>query len=141
VTPRWNTHQVAVDFLSNSSTPSGKTVYLTADPSTDHVNVRIAPYGRSRLLVSWESVSGAACASGTCTGRFGGTHLELIDYTGRVLTPAVVVPEHISGDIAVLPDGDLAWASVKATPNYSAPLGASPTTTTLSVDRLHLVGS
>ena len=141
VTPRWSTHQVAVDFLSNSSTPSGKTVYLTDDPSTDHVNVRVAPYGRSRLLVTWESVSGAACANGTCTGRFSGTHLELIDYAGRVLTPAVVVPEHISGDIAVLPDGDLAWASVKATPNYSAPLGTSPTTTTLSVERLQLVGS
>ncbi|TDU05357.1 hypothetical protein EDD99_3867 [Streptomyces sp. 846.5] len=141
VTPRWSTHQVAVDFLSNSSTPSGKAVYLTADPSTDHVNVRIAPYGGSRLLVTWESVSGASCASGTCTGRFSGTHLELIDYSGRVLTPAVVVPEHISGDIAVLPGGDLAWASVAATPNYSTALGASPTTTTLSVARLQLVGN
>lgn len=140
VTPRWNTHQVAVDFLGNSSTPSGKTVYLTDDPGTDHVDVRIAPYGGSRLLVSWESVTGAKCASGTCTGSFGGTHLELIDYTGKVVTPAVVVPEHISGDIAVLPDGDLAWASVKATPNYSAALGTSPSTTTLSVSRLRLVG-
>ncbi|WP_042410619.1 hypothetical protein [Streptacidiphilus carbonis] len=141
VTPRWSTHQVAVDFLSNSSTPSGKTVFLTTDAATDHVNVHLAAYGANRLLVSWESLTGATCASGTCTGTFAGTHLELIDYTGKVVTAAVVVPEHISGDIAVLPGGDLAWASVGATPDYSAGLGTSPTTTTLTVTRLHLAGS
>ena len=138
VVPRWNTHHVAVAFLSNGSTPSGNPAYLTSDPSTDNVNVHLAPYGPHRLLVSWESIAGASCANGTCTGRFTGTHLRLIDYNGHFLTPDTVVPAHISGDIAALPNGDLAWAFVNATPDYSGPLATSPTTTTLSLARLRL---
>ncbi|MCX4763683.1 hypothetical protein OG562_22500 [Streptomyces sp. NBC_01275] len=42
------------------------TVLLTDDPGTDHINVRITPYGRN-LLVSWESVADATCKDGTCT--------------------------------------------------------------------------
>ena len=69
VTARTATHQVTVAFLKNGSTPAGKPVLLADDPGTDHVNVRIAPYGRNRLLVSWESTNGASCKDGTCTGR------------------------------------------------------------------------
>jgi hypothetical protein len=140
VTPRWDTHQVAVAFLKNGSTPSGSPVYLTSDPSTDNTNVHIAPYGKNRLLVSWESVANASCANGTCTGHFTGTHLRLIDYSGHSLSPDTVVNAHISGDIAALPNGDLAWAFVNATPDYSAPLGTPPTTSTLSLARLRLIG-
>ncbi|WP_370079588.1 RNA polymerase sigma factor [Streptacidiphilus sp. MAP12-16] len=141
VAPRWSTHQVALAVLSNGSTPTGKPVYLTDDPGTDHVNVHIASYGKNRFLVSWESVSNASCASGTCTGRFSGTHLRLIDTAGHFLTPDAVAPAHISGDIAVLPTGDLVWAFTAATPDYRTPLTGSPSTTTLSLARLRLVGS
>ncbi|WP_342791209.1 sigma-70 family RNA polymerase sigma factor [Streptomyces montanus] len=82
----------------------------------------------------------ARCANGTCTGRFTGTHLVLIDTAGHRLTPDTVVPAHISGDITVLPGGDLSWAFVAATPNYRSPLAGSPTTTTLSLARLRLTG-
>jgi hypothetical protein len=55
-----------------------------------------------------------------------------------VLHPAITIPAHISGTIAMLPNGDLTWAYVAATPNYRTALGASPGTTTLSIARLAL---
>jgi RNA polymerase sigma factor (sigma-70 family) len=135
VTARTATHQVSVAFLKDRSTPAGKPVLLTDDPGTDHVNVRIAPYG-NRLLVSWESVTGASCKDGTCTGHFAGTHLRVVDWSGHPVTADRVVNARIAGDIAVLPDGSLAWAFAQATPDRSRPMGASPTTTTLSLARL-----
>ena len=137
VTARTATHQVAVAFLKDGSTPAGKPVLLTDEPGTDHVNVHVAPYGKNRLLVSWESISGASCKDGTCTGRFSGTHLRVIDWSGDTVTPDRVVNARIAGDIAVLPDGSLVWAFAQATPDYSRPMGSSsPTTTTLSVARM-----
>jgi hypothetical protein len=136
VTPKTDTHQVTVAFLKDSSTPDGAPVQLTNDASTDHVNVHIAPYGKN-LLVSWEDVTGAVCKSGTCTGKFGGTHLRVIDYTGKTVMSDEVVDAHIAGDIAVLPDSSLAWAYTAATPNYGSALsGSSPTTSTLSIAHL-----
>jgi hypothetical protein len=137
VTPKWKTHQVAVAFLKNKTTVSGKPVYLTSAAGTEHVNVRVAPYGKTKLLVSWESLSNAKCAAGTCTGTFTGTHLRLIDYTGKFLTPDKVVKSRIAGEIGVLPDGDLTWAYAPATPDYRTALaGASPTSGSLAVARL-----
>ncbi|MER6129216.1 hypothetical protein ABT173_43000 [Streptomyces sp. NPDC001795] len=137
VTARTATHQVAVAFLKDGSTPAGKPVLLTDQPGTDHVNVHIAPYGKDRLLVSWESITGASCKDGTCTGQFSGTHLRVIDWSGNTVTADQVVNARIAGDIAVLPDGSLVWAFARATPDYSRPMGgSSPTTTTLSIARL-----
>lgn len=138
VTPRWKTHQVALHFMSNGATPSGGTIYLTDAPGTDHVNVHLAPYGHAGLLVSWETVSDVTCAAGTCGGTFTGTHVELINYSGKVVSPAVVIPAHISGDIAVLPNGNLTWAYVAATPDDGTALGTSPSTETLRIATLGL---
>ncbi|GAA0666366.1 hypothetical protein GCM10010193_17410 [Kitasatospora atroaurantiaca] len=138
VSARTDTHQVAVAFLKNGSTPAGKPVLLTDEAGADHVNVRIAPYGKNRLLVSWERVTGATCKDGSCTGTFAGTHLRVIDWSGNAVSADRVVDARIAGDIAVLPDGSLAWAFAQATPDYSAPMssGASPATSTLSIARL-----
>jgi hypothetical protein len=138
VTPRWNTHQVEVAFLKNRSTPAGH-VLLTNAPGTEHINVRIAPYGKNKLLMSWESLANPKCADGTCTGTFTGTHLRLIDWNGKFLTPNLVVRARIAGDIGVVPGGGLVWAYVSATPDYRTPLmGASPKSSTLTVARLAL---
>ncbi|UUU30055.1 hypothetical protein JIX56_09220 [Streptomyces sp. CA-210063] len=137
VKPRTSTHQVAIAFLKNRDTPSGKPVYLTAAKGTEHVNVRVAPYGKNRLLVSWESLKNAKCASGTCTGTFTGTHFRLVDWNGKLQGADKVVRARISGDIAVLKDGTLTWAYVPVTPSYTSALnGASPTTKTLRIARL-----
>ncbi|MDX2599905.1 hypothetical protein PV379_18840 [Streptomyces caniscabiei] len=137
VKPRTSTHQVALAFLKNRNTPSGKPVYLTSAKGTEHVNVRVAPYGKDRLLVSYETLKNAKCASGTCTGTFTGTHFRLVDWNGKLQGADKVVKARISGDIAVLKDGTLTWAYAPATPSYTTALtGASPTTKTLRVARL-----
>ena len=135
VTPKTDTHQVAVAFLKDASTP-GSVVALTDDTGTDHRNVHITPYGKN-LLVSWESVADATCKDGTCTGKFTGTHLRVVDATGTPVSADEVVDARIAGDIATLPDGSLAWAFAPATPDYgSAMSGASPTATALSIAHL-----
>ncbi|WP_242435862.1 hypothetical protein [Streptomyces sp. Root369] len=137
VKPRTSTHQVAVAFLKNRNSGPGKAIYLTNAPGTEHVNLHVAPYGKDRLLVSWDSLKNAKCASGTCTGTFTGTHVRLIDWNGKFQSADKVVSARITGDIAVQKDGTLAWAYVPVTPSYTKPLtGASPTSTSLRIARL-----
>lgn len=141
VTAESQTHQVAVRFLKDASTPTGTRVLVTDDHSTDHLNVRLAPYGPQRLLLSYETYEEARCSNGTCTGRFTGTHLRLLDYTGRLLTPDVTVPAHIAGAIARLRDGDLVWAYVAASPDRTTAMGTEPTARRLRIARLDYVGT
>ncbi|WP_416967827.1 hypothetical protein [Streptomyces sp. 4F14] len=137
VTPKTTTHQVAIAFLANRNSGPGKATYLTSAPGTEHTNVHIAPYGKDRLLVSWESLSQPRCASGTCTGTFTGTHFRLIDWTGKPQSADKVVPVRITGDIAVLRDGTLTWAYTPVTPSYATGLnGVSPATGWVRVARL-----
>jgi RNA polymerase sigma factor (sigma-70 family) len=91
---------------------------------------------RDRLLVSWEHILGASCNAGTCTGKFGGTHLRIIDWSGKALGADQVVDARIAGDVAAMPDGSLVWAYAQATPDYSGPLSASPASSTLMIARL-----
>ncbi|SDP40848.1 hypothetical protein SAMN04487981_12230 [Streptomyces sp. cf386] len=137
VTPKTSTHQVAVAFLKNRNSGPGKAIHLSNNKGVEHVNVRLAPYGKDRLLLSWESLKNAKCKDGTCTGTFTGTNFRLIDWNGKFKSATKVVSARITGDIAVQKDGTLAWASVPVTPSYATPLtGASPTTTTLKIARL-----
>ncbi|MFG2130010.1 hypothetical protein ACGFNV_19695 [Streptomyces sp. NPDC048751] len=137
VEPRTSTHQVAVAFLENRNSGPGKAIRLSNTPGTEHVNVHLAPYGKDRLLLSWESLKNAKCADGTCKGTFTGTHLRLIDWNGNFQSPDKVVNARITGDVAVLKDGTLTWAYAPVTPSYATPLtGASPTTTALRIARL-----
>ncbi|MFF3331029.1 hypothetical protein ACFYWX_15905 [Streptomyces sp. NPDC002888] len=137
VKPQTGTHQVAVAFLKNRNSGPGKAIRLSNTPGTEHVNVHLAPYGKDRLLLSWESLKNAKCANGTCTGTFTGTHLRLIDWSGKFQSADKVVNARVGGDIAVLKDGTLTWAYAPVTPSYGTPLtGASPTTTTLRIARL-----
>ncbi|WP_046734095.1 hypothetical protein [Streptomyces humi] len=137
VTPRTATHQVAVAFLKNRNSGPGKAVYLTSAKTVENVNVHLAPYGKDRLLLSWESLKNAKCSSGTCTGTFTGTHLRLIDWSGTFVGADKVVGARLTGDVAVLKNGALTWAYAPVTPTYGTPLtGASPTTTTLRIARL-----
>lgn len=138
VTARTATHQVALAFLSGRSTPEGSPVLLTRDPDTDHVNVRLAPYGPDRLLVSYETVTGARCSSGTCTGTFAGTHVRITDLAGHPLTPDTVIGAHIAGSIGVLPGGDLIWAAAGSPPDHTRPLNQDATPTTSAIDIVRL---
>ncbi|MFD8820132.1 hypothetical protein ACFV23_53805, partial [Streptomyces sp. NPDC059627] len=136
-TPKTATHQVAIAFLKNRNSGPGKAIYLTSARTVENVDVHLAPYGKDRLLVSWESLKNAKCSAGTCTGTFTGTHLRLVDWNGTSVSADKVVSARFTGDIAVLRDGSLTWAYAPVTPSYGSPLsGASPTTTTLRIARL-----
>jgi hypothetical protein len=138
VTAKYETHQVALAFLSNASTPDGRPIPIATDPDVDHINVRLAPYGKDRLLLSYETVTAPSCKAGTCTGRFSGTHLQLLDLDGDPLGASITVRDRFAGDIAVLPDGDLAWAYAAVTPSYTKALSDKSTVTKLTVARLDL---
>ncbi|WP_157597406.1 PT domain-containing protein [Streptacidiphilus rugosus] len=126
--PRWSTDQ-AVLFFVDSARHTARSVVLTSTPGTANVNVHVAPYGRSALLVTWESVR---------RGAFTGTHFRLIDLTGRFLTPDLVLTVHVSGPLTVLANGDLVWAFVRQTPVYGHRMHRWPTVTSLFLARLHL---
>jgi hypothetical protein len=137
VKPKTATHQVAVAFMKNHNSGPGKAIQLSNTRGVEHVNVHLAPYGKDKLLLSWESLKNAKCASGTCTGIFTGTHLRLIDWNGEFLTADKVVNARITGDVAVQKNGTLTWAYAPVTPSYAAAFtGASPTSTTLRIARL-----
>ncbi|WP_406441479.1 hypothetical protein OHB14_21090 [Streptomyces sp. NBC_01613] len=137
VTPQTSTHQVAVAFLKNRNSGPGKAIRLSNTKGTEHVNVHLAPYGKDKLLLSWESLKNAKCKAGTCTGTFAGTHLRLIDWNGKFQSADKVVQARITGDIAVSANGTLTWAYVPVTPSYGSALnGASPTSKTLRIARL-----
>ncbi|MFE1883453.1 hypothetical protein [Streptomyces diastatochromogenes] len=137
VTPKTSTHQVTIAFLKNRNSGPGKAIYLSNTKGTEHVNVHLAPYGKDKLLLSWESLKNAKCSAGTCTGTFAGTHLRLVDWNGKFVSADKVVSARITGDMAVLKDGSLTWSYAPVTPSYATPLsGASPTTTTLRIARL-----
>jgi hypothetical protein len=137
VTPRTSTHQVAVAFLKNRNSGPGKALYLSGTKGTEHMNVHLAPYGKDKLLLSWESLKNAKCKDGTCTGTFAGTHLRLIDWNGKFLSADKIVQARITGDLAVSANGTLTWAYVPVTPSYATALsGPSPTTTGLRIARL-----
>jgi hypothetical protein len=138
VTAKFETHQVAVAFLSNANTPEGRPIPVATDPEVDHLNVRVAPYGKNRLLLSYETVASPSCRSGTCTGRFSGTHLQLLDLEGNPIGASTTVPDRFAGDIAVLPDGDLVWAYAAVTPSYTKALSEKATVAKLTVARLDL---
>jgi hypothetical protein len=128
ITPRWSTPQ-AVLFFVNPGSHTARSVSLTSTPGTGNVNVHVAPYGRTALLVSWESVR---------HGTFTGTHFRLIDLNGRFLTPDLVLTVHVSGTITVLANGDLVWAFVRQSPVYGHRMHWWPTVTSLFLARLHV---
>jgi hypothetical protein len=128
ITPRWSTRQ-AVLFFVNPGLRTARSVILTSTRGTENVNVHVAPYGRTALLVSWESVR---------HGTFTGTHFRLLDLTGRFLTPDLVLTVHVSGTITVLANGDLVWAFVRQTPVYGHRMHRWPTVTSLFLARLHV---
>ena len=129
VSPRWKTNQVVVLFLNGSHWKNANSVSLTSDQSTQNLNVHVAPYGQNAMLVTWDAYR---------NGQYTGTHSRLIDSQGRFLTADLVLTIHVSGNIVVLRNGDLAWAFVQQTPASYQRGGSWPTTTHLFLARLRV---
>lgn len=136
---------IALIHLGADYTP-GPIIWVVETPSVAELNLHLAPYGSDRLFITWDSVENLVCAPTTCFGTYAGTHARLIDADGRFVTADAVIsaPPNSGADIAVLPNGDLAWAFVpEDSRNYANPLPsggpnspALPEKTELAVARL-----
>ena len=124
------------------STITSKT-WLTDTPDTAEYNLHIASYGPNRVLLIWESVDVENVRGETGFGSYVGTFAQLFDANGDALSAAESIPARPSygDDIARYANGDLGWAFVPVTRNYSRPFDANaaaaePRGHTLSLARL-----
>jgi hypothetical protein len=90
--------------------------WLLTTPNSAETNLHLAMYGSDRLFISWDSIEQLSCDNDrTCFGTYTGTHARLLDNHGVFVTPDEILPAvpNSEDDIAVLNDGDLAWAFVQ----------------------------
>jgi len=124
-------NDIALMHLTAAYSPSAIT-WITDTPDIDEMNLHVAAYGPSRLLVAWDSVENFDCSrfpyDVTCLGSYTGTHFMLIDTQGNPLMPDEVLPAppNSRDDMALFPNGDVGWAFV--------PDPARDYNTTLNVD-------
>lgn len=138
---------IALIHLSADYTP-GPVIWVVETPAVAEANLHLAPYGADRIFIAWDSIENLACSPTTCFGTYAGTHARLIDADGRFVSADAIIsaPPNSGSDIAVLPNGDLAWAFVaEDSRDYAHPLPSSgpnspnlPAKTELSVARLAL---
>jgi hypothetical protein len=118
-------HDIALLRLSADYASVEPQHWLRETPDIAETNLHLAAYGRDRLLVIWDEIDQLNCSDYTCFGRYTGTHAQLLDARGQVAgpdTPIAAVPNS-EDEIAVLPNGDLAWAFVhEDARSYAAPL-------------------
>lgn len=124
------------------STLTAKT-WLSDTPDTAEYNLHIARYGSSRVLLIWDSVDVDSVRGETGFGSYLGTFAQLFDANGNALSAAEPLPARPSSgdDIARYANGDLGWAFVPVSRNYSRPFdtnaaAAEPRGHTLSLARL-----
>jgi hypothetical protein len=108
----------------------GTKKWLVETPSMAEVNLHVAPYGTTRLLVVWDRLTDLHCTSFTCFGTYAATIARLADFDGNFVTPEehISAPPNNGDDINVFPNGDLGWAFV--------PDDSRNYTTALTDDRL-----
>jgi len=106
---------IALLRLGSDYSSLGPLRWIRETPDVAETNLHLARYGPDRLVVVWDSIEELDCSALTCFGTYAGTHLRLMDATGRFLTPDLTIqaPPNSAEDIAVLPNGDLAWAFVE----------------------------
>ena len=106
--------------------------WLTTTPLVHELNLHVAPYGPSALLMAWDAVESVDCSRVdfhvTCFGTYAGTHFQLIDLQGKAMGPDEILPAppNERDDLAVFPNGDVGWAYVPdAGRNYASPLAGA----------------
>jgi hypothetical protein len=119
-------HDIGFVVLNKDHVPIDRPEWLFASPDVDEVNLHVAPYGPDRILLVWETVTSAQCKGGVCVGGYGGTHVRLLKLDGTFASQEEVIdaPPNGGDDIVVFPDGDLGWAFVPESRDYSTLLDA-----------------
>lgn len=103
---------IALVRLGHDRTVIGEKRWVLESPQYAETNLHFARYGRSNVLVIWDSISNVRCDR-MCYGKYAGTYARLLDREGNVLKHERLraVPNH-HDDLVTLPNGDVAWAYV-----------------------------
>jgi len=141
-------HDLALVHLSAARTVEGERQWLTDTPDVDEVNVHLAPYGATRLLLLWDEVTELDCHTTSCLGTYGGTYARLLDLTGQPVTEPerLPAPPNADDELQLSAEGDLLWAfAADPARSYASPITKDasgipqlPEVTELSVARLKL---
>jgi hypothetical protein len=130
--------------LGDDHAPIGAPRSLRETPDIAEANLHLAVYGAG-VLVVWDRVEELRCGEWTCWGRYTGTRARHVTPDGSPLSDEVSIAAapNTEDDIAVFPNGDLAWAYVEEDArNYDRPLALEagrpsvPAKRSLSIARL-----
>jgi hypothetical protein len=137
-------YDIALLRLGADYVPLGPKKWLVETNDVAEINLHVAPYGRDRLLVTWERIEKPRCTDRTCWGPYGGTRARLVDLDGNAVSAdaELTTPPNTGEDISVFPNGDLGWVFVAdADRSYESPLMNAqrlPSKRRLSVARLRV---
>ena len=126
--PTKQAFDIALLRLGADYVPLGPKKWLVETNDVAEINLHVAPYGRDRMLVTWERIENPRCTDRTCWGPYAGTRARVIDLDGNPLSAdaQLAAPPNTGEDIAVFPNGDLGWAFVADdTRSYENPVNGS----------------
>ncbi|MFZ5893052.1 MAG: hypothetical protein ACOY0T_18475 [Myxococcota bacterium] len=116
---------IAMMYLSPTFNVVTPKLWLSETPELAEYNLHVAPYGRDRVLLIWDSVAVTNMLGETGFGTYQGTFARVFDTTGTALGPAerLPAPPNGSDSISVYSNGDLGWAFVSdEARSYASPL-------------------
>jgi hypothetical protein len=138
-------HDIRMARLDSSFNLVGGPTWLLRTPGVEEWNLHVAPYGTAgdRFLMTYGEIAITGVTDSdyaVYVGDFVGTHLALIDVDGTILANEIVqgVPTTANSEPVILGNGDVAWAFVNPTPDYSQTIAGpnGPGQTTLRVARV-----
>ena len=108
---------------TNFNIVSGPT-WLARTPGVEEWNLHVVPYGPDHFLMVYGEIAITGSPPSDYAiylGDFKGTHLSLLDASGAVISDEVVqgAPTTANDEPVVLPGGDIAWAFVNPSPDYT----------------------
>jgi hypothetical protein len=137
-------HDIRMARLDRNFTIVSGPTWLTRTPGREEWNLHVVPYGANHFLMAYGEIA-ITSSPGTdyalYLGDFVGTHLSLLDASGSLVSDEIVqsAPTTADDEPVVLPGGDVAWAFVNQSPDYSqivTTVSGPPGQSTLHVARL-----
>jgi hypothetical protein len=129
---------------SNFNVVAGPSWILPRSPGIEEWNLHVVPYGTDRFLLVYNEIEITAPALTSdyamYLGNFLGTRLRVIDANGGTMASELVqgAPITANAEPVILSGGDVAWAFVNPTPDYTQTVAGpnGPGQTQLHIVRL-----
>lgn len=111
--------------LDDSLAPTHTPQVLARTPDVEELALHMVPYGSNGVLLLWDEVTNLTCSSGACFGTFQSTRVQLLTWSGTTWqgAPSVSLAVGSPADrkLAKAPNGDILFAYIEDTPDYSTP--------------------